>query len=338
VSVFDTREQRAHVLTARVVVNATGPWVETVLGGVTDTRTSAAAHAGMLNLSKGIHVVVERTRLPVRNMVMMTAADGRPVFAIARDAVTYLGTTDTPHRGGAEYWPTVEARDLDYLLATANAHFPDAALCRDDIRATWAGLRPLIHQAGKAPKALSRRDEIWRHARLITIAGGKLTGFRRMAEQAMAVVGSVLGRAVAMPRPLAPLPGGERADLDALQREIATRYQVEAVVAERLMRLYGAETFAVLGDQPTPLSASVFREELSWAVTVEGAATLEDVMYRRLRLPWYLPDECQAVLEPATLALADLLGWDDARQTAELAATRARLAAELSFPETAPSA
>jgi len=331
VRVFAAREQRAYALTARVVVNAAGPWVEAVLNGATDSRTSPPGDAKTLYLSKGIHLVVERSRLPVRNMVMMTAADGRPVFAIARDAVTYVGTTDTPHHGGAEHWPTVEAGDIDYLLATANAHFPTAALSRDDIRATWAGLRPLIHQPGKAPKEMSRRDEIWRRERLITIAGGKLTGFRKMAEEAMAAVGGVLGRSVDMPTPLAPLPGGERTDLDGLQSEIATRYQVEPAVAERLLRLYGAETFAVLGDQPTPISASVFREELNWAATVEGADTLEDALYRRLRLPWYLPDECQALLEPAAAALAELLDWDDARRTAELAATRARLAAELAF-------
>jgi glycerol-3-phosphate dehydrogenase len=144
-------------------------------------------------------------------------------------------------------------------------------------------------------------------------------------------VSAVLGRRLEMPAPLAPLPGGERADLPALAREIAVRYQVDAPVAGRLTRLYGSETFAMLGDQPTPLSPSVFREEVRWAVEVEGADTLEDVVYRRLRAAWYLPNECEDLLERAAELMGELLGWDAARRTRELAATGARLAAERAF-------
>jgi len=331
VAVRDGRDGRQHAFSARALVNAAGPWVETLLDaavGVARTGSSAGKH---LYLSKGVHLVVDRARLPVHNMIMMTAADGRPVFAIVRDGVVYVGTTDTPHAGGADHWPTVEAVDVDYLLATANAHFPSARLTRTDVLATWAGLRPLIRQTGKAPKEMSRRDEIWRDGSLVTVAGGKLTGFRKMAEATMAAVGDLLGRALDMPAPLAPLPGGECTDLAALTREIAGRYQVDAAVAARLTRLYGSETFAVLGDQPTPLSASVFLEEVRWAVAVEGAASLEDTIYRRLRAAWYLPNECDELLERSATVMGESLGWDDARRALEVAATRARLAAELAF-------
>jgi glycerol-3-phosphate dehydrogenase len=324
VGVHDGRTGGRHVFRARAVVNAAGPWVETLLG-------SAGEHRRRLYLSKGVHVVVERTRLPVQNMVMMTATDGRPVFAIARDGVTYIGTTDTPHDGPPDRWPVVRAGEVDYLLATANVHFPAALLTRGDVRATWAGLRPLIHQAGKAPKEMSRRDEIWRDGPLVTIAGGKLTGFRKMAEQTMAEVARVLGRTLDMPAPLAPVPGGERADVDALAAEVAARYDVGTAVGKRLTRLYGAEVFAVLGQRPTALSASVFAEEVRWAVAVEGAHTLEDVLYRRLRAAWYLPGEITALVEPCAALMAPALCWDAARVAREIAETRARLEAELVF-------
>jgi glycerol-3-phosphate dehydrogenase len=330
-TVRDARDGARHAFAAPAVVNAAGPWVDVLLAQTDGGARGSGSFGKSLYLSKGVHVVVAHARLPVRNMVMMTAADGRPVFAIARDGVTYVGTTDTPHTGGPELWPAVEAQDVDYLLATANSHFPMSRLERTDVLATWAGLRPLIHQAGKAPREMSRRDEIWRDGPLVTVAGGKLTGFRRMAEQTMAAVGEVLGRRLDMPAPLAPLPGGDRGDLDGLQREVATRYQLDDPVAERLVRLYGSETFAVLGERPEPMSASVFREEVRWAMEVEGARTLEDVLYRRLRVAWYQPDERAELVERVAEVMAGLQGWEPARRAAEVAAAREQLAQELVF-------
>jgi glycerol-3-phosphate dehydrogenase len=253
------------------------------------------------------------------------------VFAISRGAVTYVGTTDTSHAGGARHWPEVEQADIDYLLGTANAHFRGVPLSAADVLATWAGLRPLIHQPGKSPKEMSRRDEVWRHRTLVTVAGGKLTGFRSMATQVMAEVGEVLGRRVTMTNPLAVLPGGDIEDVNALRRSAATRYQLDVPVTERLVRLYGSELFDVLGEHPTPLSESVFAEEVHWAVRVEGARTLEDVVYRRIRAAWFLPDELEALVPALATVLADELGWGDARREAEIARTRARLSAELDF-------
>jgi glycerol-3-phosphate dehydrogenase len=97
----------------------------------------------------------------------------------------------------------------------------------------------------------------------------------------------------------------------------------------RLARLYGSETMAVLGDRPQPLSPSVFAEEVRWAVTVEGAETLEDAVYRRLRAAWYLPHERDDLLEPVADVMAGQLGWDAARRDREIAATRAQFDAEL---------
>jgi glycerol-3-phosphate dehydrogenase len=314
-----------HTIAARAVVNAAGPWVEGLLPPTDD-------HAGpRLHLSKGVHLVVARARLDVQHMVMMAAPDGRPVFAISRGAVTYVGTTDTSHAGGARHWPEVEQADIDYLLGTANAHFRGVPLSAADVLATWAGLRPLIHQPGKSPKEMSRRDEVWRHRTLVTVAGGKLTGFRSMATQVMAEVGEVLGRRVTMTNPLAVLPGGDVDDVNALRRSAATRYQLDVPVTERLVRLYGSELFDVLGEHPTPLSESVFAEEVHWAVRVEGARTLEDVVYRRIRAAWFLPDELEALVPALATVLADELGWGDARREAEIARTRARLSAELDF-------
>ena len=327
--VTDGRDGSVHEVRGRAVVNAAGPWVEGLLRD--STRDAAAPPPVKLHLSKGVHLAVDHDRLPVRNMVMMTASDGRPVFAIPRGQVTYIGTTDTTYEGDPTVWPEVEAADIAYLLAAANEHFNLPPLTGDDVLSTWAGLRPLIHQAGKAPKEMSRRDEIWRDRRMISIAGGKLTGFRKMAEEAMAAVAEVLDCDTAMSAPLAPLPGGDIDDLDGLRRDVATRYQQDPQAAARLVRLYGSEVFAVLGEQPRPLSDSVFAEEVDWAVRVEGAETLEDLIYRRLRAAWFLPREVEGLLQPCAALMTKLLGWSDGRRADEVERVRALMADELAF-------
>lgn len=331
--VADARSGEGCRIRGRSVVNAAGPWVESLL-----TDGASAAYPGRrLHLSKGVHLVIAHQRLPVRNIVMMTAPDGRPVFAIARGAVTYVGTTDTTHPGAAEHWPEVTTSDVDYLLATVNDHFRTTPVSRDEVLTTWAGLRPLIAQPGKAPKEMSRRDEIWRDGAMVTVAGGKLTGFRKMAEAAMTAVGEVLGREVDMPRPLAPLPGGDIDSVTALIDEVARRYDLDRPVAVRLVRLYGSEVVRVLGERPRRLSPSVFAEEVAWAVDVEGAMGLEDVIYRRLRAAWFLPDEVQSLLGHAGGMLNERLGWKRGEIDSQTSLIRRRLADELGFRHSAVS-
>ncbi|MBT4655505.1 MAG: FAD-dependent oxidoreductase, partial [Actinobacteria bacterium] len=121
---------------AAVVVNATGPWVDA-------TRQLEADVEPRLVLSRGIHVAVRRTDLPVNNLVTMTGSDGRPVFALPRGPVTYLGTTDTRHLEPATHHPSVEQIDVDFLLTTVEDHF-DISLTPKQVTGAWAGLRPLI--------------------------------------------------------------------------------------------------------------------------------------------------------------------------------------------------
>src|SRR5207244_1721841 len=172
---FTGRSIRAH---GRIVVNAAGPWVDEVRG-----RAGALAGA-RLHLTRGIHLVVPHARLPVRHIVVMQARDRRSVFAVPRGEVTYLGTTDTDHGPPTDH-PAVPGEDADYLLDAANRTFAGPPLARADVVAAWAGLRPLLHEEGKRPSEISRKDEIMvSDTGLVSIAGGKLTTHRRMAERA----------------------------------------------------------------------------------------------------------------------------------------------------------
>ena len=190
---------------SRVVVNAGGPWVDAVRG------LAGAVGGPRLHLTRGIHLVVPHARLPLRNVVVMQARDKRSVFAVPRADITYLGTTDTEHGPPTDH-PDVSGADADYLLEAANRTFASPPLRRADVVSAWAGLRPLVHEEGKGPSDISRKDEIMSAAdgRLVSIAGGKLTTHRRMAERVVDLVCRQLGHEAPCRTAEVTLPGGSR--------------------------------------------------------------------------------------------------------------------------------
>ncbi|MBK8291693.1 MAG: glycerol-3-phosphate dehydrogenase/oxidase [Flammeovirgaceae bacterium] len=162
---------------AITVVNATGPWVDN-LRWINNSR-----HGKSLHLTKGVHIVVPFHRLPVHQAIYFDVPDGRMIFAIPRGRITYLGTTDTDYKGDKDK-VIASKDDVQYLLNATNETFPAILLTLADVESSWAGLRPLIHEEGKSASELSRKDEIFESATgLISIAGGKLTGYRKMAER-----------------------------------------------------------------------------------------------------------------------------------------------------------
>ena len=127
-------------------------------------------------------------RFPVRQAIYFDVDDGRMIFAIPRGRTTYIGTTDTTYDGDKDRVFTTRD-DAQYLIAAVNSTFPSVKLSLDDIESSWAGLRPLIHEEGKSASELSRKDEIFEsRSGLISIAGGKLTGYRKMAERVVNLV------------------------------------------------------------------------------------------------------------------------------------------------------
>jgi glycerol-3-phosphate dehydrogenase len=171
---------------AKKVINATGPWVDKLREKDTDKVSGKRLH-----LTKGVHLVVPREKLPVKQAVYFDVLeDGRMMFAIPRGRVTYIGTSDTNYEKDAKIErPITEASDVTYILKAVNYMFPSVNLEPNDVISTWAGLRPLIHEDGKDPSELSRKDEVfYSKTGLVSIAGGKLTGYRKMAERIIDVV------------------------------------------------------------------------------------------------------------------------------------------------------
>src|SRR6187402_2250796 len=183
VKVKDETTGDAFDISATTVVNAAGPWVDE-LRLVNKSKTTKHLH-----LTKGVHIVIPYHRLPVRQAIYFDVPDGRMIFAIPRGRITYIGTTDTDYHGKQEDVVTSK-EDAIYLLNGVNDTFPFVKLKFEDIESSWAGLRPLIHEEGKSASELSRKDEIFvSDSGLVSMAGGKLTGYRKMAERAVDMVG-----------------------------------------------------------------------------------------------------------------------------------------------------
>jgi len=164
-------------VSSKYVINAAGPWVDE-LRSVNQSKKGKRLH-----LTKGVHLVFPKEKLPVKQSVYFDIPDGRMMFAIPRGKVTYIGTTDTNFNLDKDH-VTTDIADAIYLVSAVNNMFPDIELELDDIISSWAGLRPLIHEEGKSASELSRKDEIFTSdTGLVSIAGGKLTGYRKMAER-----------------------------------------------------------------------------------------------------------------------------------------------------------
>ena len=173
---------------AKYVVNAAGPWVDE-LRQINNSKIGKRLH-----LTKGVHLVVPHEKLPVKQSVYFDIPDGRMMFAIPRGRVTYFGTTDTNYQKDKDNIETTMV-DALYLIEAVNNMFPDISLTMEDIESSWAGLRPLIHEEGKSASELSRKDEIFvSDTKLISIAGGKLTGYRKMAERIVDLVAKKMKR------------------------------------------------------------------------------------------------------------------------------------------------
>ncbi len=177
VKVVDETTNEEFEIRSKYVISAAGPWVDE-LRSINNSKRGKRLH-----LTKGVHLVFPKEKLPVKQSVYFDIPDGRMMFAIPRGKVTYVGTTDTNFNLDKDK-VTTDIADAIYLISAVNNMFPEINLELDDIVSSWAGLRPLIHEEGKSASELSRKDEIFTsESGLVSIAGGKLTGYRKMAER-----------------------------------------------------------------------------------------------------------------------------------------------------------
>jgi glycerol-3-phosphate dehydrogenase len=273
----DRLSQTNFRLRARVVVNAAGPWAE----GLPHSHVK-------LRLTKGIHLVVERNKLPVADTVVMTEGK-RILFVIPWGERTIIGTTDTDYRGSLDH-VVADADDIHYVLQVANQFFPGAKLTGQDVISTWAGLRPLIADPNGKPSDISRGHEI-RSPELgwWDVAGGKLTTYRLMAEQTVDQIAKLLKALNESKREFSPCRTADEPLLPA------------------------ADVAGLSGILPPEFS----RRFVEHGCANEWAVHLDDVMIRRSSWCYYHRDAAQ-MAERVADWMAELLGWSNATRAAEI--------------------
>jgi glycerol-3-phosphate dehydrogenase len=310
-------------ITARQVVNATGPWVDTL------RELDRSKQGKTLRLTKGVHLVFDGQRFPLRQAIYFDTPDGRMVFAIPRDGKTYVGTTDTDYTGDTVH-PLVSEEDRDYILAASNGMFPDLKLTAEDVESSWAGLRPLIYEEGKSPSEVSRRDEIFvSPSGMITIAGGKLTGYRKMAETVTNLLATKLqeaGRGTFKSCSTKTLPisggdvGGSRQFPSYINKmtEAGVKLGLSKDAAEKLVRRYGSNVTVIhdlirteKGIVNSPDLPPELRAELLYAIEEEMAVKPVDFLMRRTGAILFDMDWARRWKEAVIDCMANWLAYSD---------------------------
>lgn len=307
---------------ATKVVNAAGPWVD-------ELRTlDNSVKRKRLHLTKGVHIVLPYNKLPLQQAVYFDVEDGRMVFAIPRDKVTYVGTTDTSYQQQIDE-PHTNADDVEYLVKAINYMFPDAGVKASDVTSSWAGLRPLIHEEGKGPSELSRKDELFlSDSGVIAIAGGKLTGFRKMAERTVDMVVEHLKSQRKEFKPCTThkikISGGDFKDpkgIDKLIDHVQAETGLDAIEARILVEKYGTNTMKIL-NRAAELSSRfpkvaerLLAAELYYTIEEEMVTQPADFFIRRTGKLYFEREEIEGDYPIVMQILHETLNYTSSLQT-----------------------
>lgn len=277
---------------AKMIVNAAGPWVDTVLRQLGRARDDKG-----VRLVKGSHIVVPQLYRG-RHAFMLQNPDKRVVFAIPyEDHFTLIGTTEEPWTD-APGKASISSAEIDYLCATANRYF-EQQVGPEDLVWSYAGIRPLYDDHSADASAVTRDyvldfdqgDE--QRAPILSIFGGKITTFRKLAEHAMVHVAQLFPEAAVPWTAGTRLPGGNipGGDFDEFLGELSQAYpQMPGPLLRRLARAYGTRAARILGDAKTvadlgrDFGGGLHASEIAYLVENEWARSAEDILFRRSKL------------------------------------------------------
>ncbi|MCD7035204.1 glycerol-3-phosphate dehydrogenase/oxidase [Metabacillus sp. GX 13764] len=321
VTLRDMLTDKTYEIFADKIVNAAGPWVDTL-------REKDHSKTGKhLQMTKGIHLVFDQADFPLKQAVYFDTPDKRMVFAIPREGKTYVGTTDTVYKEDPKH-PRMTVDDRDYVIKSINFMFPELNITKDQVESSWAGVRPLIYEEGKDPSEISRKDEIWTsQSGLITIAGGKLTGYRKMGEQIVNLVarrlkeetGKTFGVCKTKHMPVSGGHVGGSLGFKAFH-ETKTREGINLGLTENqasiMSRRYGSNIDKVYEILPEARKYAdqygmpdYVAAEAEYAITAEMTATPADFFVRRTGSVYFDINWAIKYKEPVINFMADRLGW-----------------------------
>ena len=325
IEVQDLLTGEMYEINAKKVINAAGPWADEV------RKKDYTRNNKQLRLTKGVHVVIDQSKFPLRQAVYFdTEKDGRMIFAIPREGKAYVGTTDTFYDNDKTK-PLTTQEDRDYLIDAINYMFPDVNVKDEDIESTWAGVRPLILEDGKDPSEISRKDEIWEgKSGLLTIAGGKLTGYRHMALEIVDLLAKRLKQEYKLTfaeckTKHTPISGGDvggSANFESfVERKVEEGKAIglQADVAKRLASKYGSNVDKLYNiaqiaqdkDLKLPLELYV---ELVYSVQNEMVFKPTDFLIRRSGKLYFNINEVKQYKDAVVEELAKLLNYTQSQQ------------------------
>jgi glycerol-3-phosphate dehydrogenase len=329
-SVGDLIGGTAFELRASHFVNATGPWLDNV------RSMDEPGVAPSVRLTKGVHLVINAARLPVRNSIVLSDDTARIVFVMPRDGWVTIGTTDTDFDGDRERL-SAEDTEIDYLLDVVKSAMPAATISKNDVAYSFAGLRALpIGDHSRAPSKVPREEiAIESASGLLSIAGGKLTTHRGIAQQIVDDVMRKLGRPIgSCPTLDTPLPGARNRDvMRGLDAKIGIDVEIVVAlsplphdVASLLASRYGSRASmvaAIIAERPELAARIVagcpaLRAEVVYAIRAEMATSVSDFLVRRTSMVWRDPASAIAAAPEVARLMRVELGWNDERVASEL--------------------
>ena len=296
------RDGSTETIAARALINAGGPWVGDVIAGVVGLNSSEG-----VRLVRGSHIVTKRLYDHDR-CYFFQGTDGRIIFAIPYETdFTLIGTTDEEH-GDVDEAPVCTPEEQQYLCDFASQYF-ERPVARDDIVWTYSGVRPLYDDGAKTATAATRDyvlslDESG--APLLNVFGGKITTFRRLAENAMERIAPTFPAMRGRWTAAVPLPGGDFGvhEVPGLVERLSGDYPfLTPSWARRLIRAYGTDAWEVLGDAAQAeelgrdFGATLTAREVDWLIAREYARAAEDVLWRRSKLGLRLSSDAVEALD-----------------------------------------
>jgi glycerol-3-phosphate dehydrogenase len=319
ITVQDVLTNRQFQVRAKAVINATGAWA--------DRLRRAVGGKPMLRPLRGSHLVVPFWRLPVAQSIsLMHPQDGRPVFLYPWEGATLIGTTDLDHSEDLDVEASITPQEVDYLLAAVNDQFPAAALRAADISACYAGVRPVVDDGTGSASQAARDHVVLNESGLITLTGGKLTTFRLMAQDALALAAPHVGKPFTRDAAAVFTPVGE---LNPRWSK-AVRYRLAARYGCRAQELCAGATDAELQTIP---GTNTLWLELVVAARCEAVVHLDDLLLRRTRLGILLPRGGLDHLARIRSLCAPYLLWSDTQWQTEIERYRALIAAHYQAPD-----
>jgi glycerol-3-phosphate dehydrogenase len=322
VKVMDTATGTQFNIKSKYVISAAGPWVD-------ELRSANNSKKGKrLHLTKGVHLVFPFEKLPVKQSVYFDIPDGRMMFAIPRGKITYVGTTDTNFNLDKDNVKT-DIADAIYLISAVNNMFPSIELELDDIISSWAGLRPLIHEEGKSASELSRKDEIFTSdTGLVSIAGGKLTGYRKMAERVVNRISTKMEEDYDLQfadctTDTIPLCGSDFKKFKHVKKyieEVFSKIEPDGFTyydAWYLTTNYGKQTESILALYKTFKDNDVYlkmlRAELQFGIENEMVLNPMDFFIRRTGRLYFDIDSIRTYMEPILADFKKAYNYDDTK-------------------------